>query len=131
MLEQVERLTGIKPKEAYADLGYRGHGIVKQDGGCEVILARQKRGVTPAKRKRQRRRAAIEPVIGHCKNDRKVGPRNWLGGKHGDCVNAIAMATGFNLRKILRKIFLWLLAKWLRWQIFVRPACFQPECRVF
>jgi len=131
VLEQVERLTGIKPREANADLSYRGHGIVKEDSGCEVILSRQKRGMTPAKRKRQRRRAAIEPVIGHCKNDRKVGPRNWLHGEHGDCVNAIAMATGFNLRKILRKIFLWLLTKWLRWQNLTHPACFQPGCPVF
>jgi len=131
VLEQVERLTGIEPKEVYADLGYRGHGITKEKDGCEVILSRQKRGITPAKRKRQRRRAGIEPIIGHCKNDRKVGPRNWLAGKQGDCINAIAMAIGFNLRKILRKIFFWLLAKWLRWQIFARHARFQPVCWVF
>jgi IS5 family transposase len=131
VLEQVERLTGIKPEEAYGDLGYRGHGIAKQDGGCEVILSRYKRGITPAKRKRQRRRAAIEPIIGHCKNDRKVGPRNWLSGRQGDCANAIAMAIGFNLRKILRKIFLWLLVKWFRRQNLTRPAYFQPECLVF
>jgi transposase, IS5 family len=131
VLEQVERLTGIKPREANADLGYRGHGIAKEDSGCEVILSRQKRGMTPAKRKRQRRRAAIEPIIGHCKNDRKVGARNWLGGKQGDCINAIAMAIGFNLRKILRKIFLWLLAKWFRWQNLTRPAHFLPVCWVY
>lgn len=131
VLEQVERLTGIKPREANADLGYRGHGIVKEDSGCEVILSRQKRGMTPAKRKRQRRRAAIEPIIGHCKNDRKVGPRNWLGGKQGDCINAIAMAIGFNLRKILKKIFLWLLAKSLSWQSLTSPAHLQPVCGVY
>ena len=131
VLEQVESLTGIEPQEARAGLGYRGHGIAKENGGCEVILSRQKRGVTPAKRKRQRRRAAIEPVIGHCKNDRKVGPRNWLAGKHGDRINAISMAIGFNLRKILRKILLRLLAKWLRWQSLTRPARFQSVCWVF
>jgi IS5 family transposase len=131
VLEQVKRLTGIKPREANADLGYRGHGITKEKDGCEVILPRQKRGMTPAKRKRQRRRAAIEPVIGHCKNGRKVGPRNWLAGKEGDSINAIAMATGFNLRKILRKIFLWLLARWLQWPSLIRPALLQPAGGVF
>ena len=102
-LAQVEKLTGITPGEAQVDLGYRGHGL--KNGETDIVLARQKRGVTPAKRKRQKRRNAIEPIIGHAKNDRKVGPRNWLQGKQGDKINAIAMAIGFNLRKILRKIF--------------------------
>lgn len=106
VLAQIKKLTGIMPREAQVDLGYRGHGLKDQE--TNIILARQKRGVTPAKRKRQRRRNAIEPIIGHLKNDRKVGPRNWLKGKLGDKINAIAMAIGFNLRKILRKIFLWL-----------------------
>src|ERR1019366_9367019 len=105
--EQITRLTGVKPDEANVDLGYRGHGIKGKD--TEIILSHQKRGMTPAKRNRQKRRNAIEPIIGHCKNDRKVGPRNWLHGKRGDQINALAMAIGFNLRKILRWIFLYLL----------------------
>jgi IS5 family transposase len=106
VLAQTVVLTGITPKEAQVDQGYRGHGL--KSGKTEIILARQKRGITPAKRKRQKRRNAIEPIIGHLKNDRKVGPRNWLKGTTGDQINVIAMAIGFNLRKILRKIFLWL-----------------------
>jgi IS5 family transposase len=109
VLAHIEELTGVKPDEANVDLGYRGHGIDAKD--TDVILAHQKRGMTPAKRKRQKRRNAIEPIIGHCKNDRKVGPRNWLLGKSGDQINTLAMAIGFNLRKILRKIFLYLLAR--------------------
>jgi len=99
VLEQIGKLTGTKPGEAHVDLGYRGHGI--KDSDTEIILSRQKRGITPAKKKRQKRRNAIEPIIGHCKNDRKVGPRNWLRGKSGDRINVLAMAIGFNLRKIL------------------------------
>jgi len=38
-----------------------------------------------------------------------------LRGKIGDQINALAMATGFNLRKILRMISLWLITKWLIW----------------
>ena len=103
---QIARLTGIHPKEVYVDLGYRGHDLGNEN--IKVILSRQKRGITPAIRKRQKRRNAIEPIISHCKNDRKVGPRNWLRGQRGDQINAIAMAIGFNMRKILRWIFLWL-----------------------
>jgi transposase, IS5 family len=111
VIKQITRLTGVKPDEGHVDLGYRGHGIRKKD--VEIILSRQKRGITPAKRKRQKRRNAIEPVIGHCKNDRKVGPRNWLRGQSGDHINALSMAIGFNLRKILRWLFLYLLSRWL------------------
>jgi IS5 family transposase len=106
VLAQIEKLTGIKPGEANVDQGYRGHGI--KDDSIDIVMARQKRSMTHAKRKRQKRRNAIEPIIGHCKNDRKVGPRNWLQGTLGDKINAIAMAIGFNMRKILRWIFLWL-----------------------
>lgn len=119
VLAHIEKLTGVKPDETYVDLGYRGHGI--QDKDIEIMLARQKRGITPAKRKRQKRRNAIEPIIGHCKNDRKVGPRNWLRGKLGDQINAIAMAIGFNLRKILRRIFLCLLSLYLLIQNLPSP----------
>ena len=106
VLAQIEKLTGTVPKEVYVDLGYRGHGLT--DDQTQVILARQKRNITPTKKRRQKRRNAIEPIIGHCKNDRKVGPRNWLHGKSGDQINALAMAIGFNLRKILRWILSYL-----------------------
>ena len=124
VIKQITGLTGIKPDEGNVDLGYRGHGIKKKD--VEIILSRQKRGITPAKRKRQKRRNAIEPIIGHCKNDRKVGPRNWLLGKSGDQINALSMAIGFNLRKILRWIFLYLLSRLLfrqnSWGLRLAPA---------
>jgi len=115
VLDQIEKLTGVRPDEAHVDLGYKGHGL-DEDQGTEIIVSRQKRGLTRAKRKRQKRRNAIEPVIGHCKNDRKVGPRNWLQDKLGDQINALAMAIGFNLRKILKAIFLWLLHRIFLWR---------------
>ena len=95
VLAQIKKLTGRAPREAQVDLGYRGHGLKDQE--TNIILPRQKRAITPAMRKRQKRRNAIEPIIGHLKNDRKVGPRNWLKGKTGDKINAIGMAIGFNL----------------------------------
>ncbi len=75
-----------------------------------------------------KRRNAIEPIIGHCKNDRKVEARNWLKGKIGDKINAIAMAIGFNMRKILRKIFLWLLEILLS---FFNPQKYQGQNDLF
>lgn len=114
VLAQIKALSGISPKEAQVDLGYRGHGIDATESETEIIFSRQKRGITAAKRKRQKRRNAIEPIIGHCKNDRKIGPRNWLSGVIGDQINTLAMAIGFNLRKILRQLFLcffWLFNK--------------------
>jgi IS5 family transposase len=114
VLKHIAQMTGVVPNEAHVDLGYRGHGIT--DKTTRVIVSRQKRGITPTLKKRQKRRAAVEPVIGHCKNDRAVGPRNWLLGKLGDQINALAMGIGFNLKKILRAIrdlFLFLFYDWL------------------
>lgn len=101
-LTQVSKLTGIIPKEAHVDQGYKGHNVT----GTNVIISRQKRGVTNAIKKRQKRRNAIEPIIGHCKNDREIGARNFLKSELGDKINTISMAIGFNLRKILRAILL-------------------------
>jgi IS5 family transposase len=106
-LVQIEKLTSVRPKEAAVDRGYRGHGL--EGGDTAIIIAGRKRGLGPAARKRLKRRNAIEPIIGHCKNDRKTGPRNWLKGKIGDKINAIAIAVGFNIRKILRILLLCLL----------------------
>jgi len=129
VLAQIEKLTGTVPKEVYVDLGYRGHGLT--DDQTQVILARQKRNITPAKKRRQKRRNAIEPIIGHCKNDRKVGPRNWLHGKHGDQINALAMAVGFNLRKILRWILSYLFDRGLLGEIARSLLLIQPDMAVF
>ena len=101
-INQVKKLTGVIPKEAQVDQGYKGHNVTEMN----VIISRQKRGVTKAIKKRQKRRNAIEPIIGHCKNDREIGPRNYLQKVLGDQINTISMAIGFNLRKILNAILL-------------------------
>jgi IS5 family transposase len=129
VLTQIEWLTGTRPKEVYVDLGYRGHAI--KDAQTQVILARQKRNVTLAKKRRQKRRNAIEPIIGHCKNDRKVGPRNWLRDKIGDQINILAMAVGFNLRKILRWILSYLFDRGLLGEIARSLLLIQPDMAVF
>jgi transposase, IS5 family len=101
-LQQVKKLTGIAPKEAYVDRGYRGHGLAEP---VKVWIAGAKRGVTVAIRKKLKRRNAVEPVIGHMKNDGRLG-RNFLKGTAGDAMNALLCGAGHNLRKILRRLAL-------------------------
>jgi IS5 family transposase len=48
-----------------------------------------------------RRRSAIEPVIGHLKEEHRMD-RNYLAHRHGDANNALLAAAGYNFRRILR-----------------------------
>src|SRR5262249_34821549 len=52
-------------------------------------------------RREMRRRAAIEPVIGHLKEDHRMG-RNYLTGRDGDRINAVLAAAGYNFSLLLR-----------------------------
>jgi IS5 family transposase len=105
-LDQVEEITGIRPKDDYVDLGYRGHG----EKECAVHMSRNKSVLKTAKLRRDmKRRSAVEPVIGHMKTDGLLG-RNYLRGSLGDKINAILSGAGHNFRYILKKLML-LLAK--------------------
>jgi IS5 family transposase len=104
-LEQTARLCGRERFEGdvFVDLGYRGHGY---DGPAKIHICGLgvKREENDKKlRKWRRRRAAIEPMIGHMKNDGRLG-RNWLKGEQGDRTNVILSACGQNLRLILAKL---------------------------
>ncbi len=68
--------------------------------GAQVFNSGQKRGVTCAIRRRLRRRSAIEPEIGHVKNDGHLG-RCYLKGPEGDAISVLLVACGHNLRKLL------------------------------
>ena len=48
-----------------------------------------------------RRRAAVEPVIGHMKSDGHLD-RNYLLGADGDKINAVLCGLGQNIRLLLR-----------------------------
>ncbi len=48
-----------------------------------------------------RRRAAVEPVIGHLKAEHRMG-RNHLKGRDGDRINAVLAAAGYNFGLLLR-----------------------------
>lgn len=56
------------------------------------------------KRQKFRRRAAIEPIIGHLKSDHRMA-RNFLKGFKGDEVNLLLAASAFNLKKWMRIYF--------------------------
>ena len=101
-IDQVERLTGIPVQRAYGDRGYRGHKVERE--GLDVIITHTRGIISPTIKREMRRRSAIEPVIGHMKQDGHL-ERNHLKGPEGDAINAILTAAGHNLR---------LLARWLR-----------------
>jgi IS5 family transposase len=103
-IAQTERLTGVTIERAYVDRGYRGHDADKS----RVFVSGQRRGVTPSIRREIRRRAGIEPVIGHMKEDGHLG-RNFLAGAAGDAINVVLAAAGHNLR-LLRAWLIRLLA---------------------
>ena len=98
-LEQVEILTDLRPELAFVDRGYRGHGVEN----VKVFISGAKRGVTRTIAKLLRRRSAIEPMIGHMKNDGRL-TRSTLKGTDGDALFAVLCGCGHNSRMILRHL---------------------------
>ena len=103
-LEQQQRLTGIILKNNFVDRGYRG---VKEVSGTKIIIPD-----TPAKnrtpyekqklRKGFKRRAAIEPTIGHLKQDHRLC-RNFYSGIKGDNINVMLTAAAMNFKRMMNK----------------------------
>jgi len=71
-----------------------------------------------------KRRAAVEPVIGHLKADHRMD-RNYLKGQDGDRINAVLAAAGFNFHLLLR----WL-AGFARLPSGGAPIARQPSARL-
>jgi IS5 family transposase len=86
--------------EAICDRGYRGKKEV--DGTIICIPDSPKKRDTKyqkeQKRKKFRRRAAIEPIIGHVKSDHRM-QKNYLKGFTGDEINLFLACSAFNLQK--------------------------------
>jgi IS5 family transposase len=108
-MKQVESLIPNKVGEAYVDMGYRGHDY---DGPVAVHVDKRRRGRTSEARWRwMKRRAAVEPSIGHLKSEHRL-ERNRLKGTAGNEINAILAAAAMNFQKLLRafwRIFLFYL----------------------
>ncbi len=98
-LAQVRKLCGQCIEEAYVDRGYRGHDKTES----VVYISGQRRGVTDRIRRCLKHRQAIEPIIGHMKQDGWLGC-NHLKGSKGDSVNVLLSCAGHNLRLILKRL---------------------------
>jgi IS5 family transposase len=88
----IAQQIGASLTKLITDAGYRGH-TSPQVKGLRVYTSGQKRGVTDQIKRELRRRPAVEPVIGHLKEEHRLG-RNYLAGKAGDATNAILAAVG-------------------------------------
>lgn len=122
-LEQVERLTGRLPKRAKVDRGYKGK---KQIGETEILIPSTPKKTDSYYQRRKaskahRKRAAIEPVIGHVKADHRLG-RNFYKGVAGDNINIMLAAAAFNFKRMMNKwksSSFWLYFRWLLQILFV------------
>lgn len=123
-LEQVKRLTGRTPRTAKVDRGYRGK---KQIGETEIMIpSPPKKSLNHYQRKKisnaHKKRAAIEPVIGHIKEDHRL-ERNYYKGVFGDNINIMLAAAGFNFKRMINK---WKSSFWLFVQTIFHDLFYLP-----
>src|SRR6202162_404327 len=91
------RLNGSTPMPVTAATMHR------QITSSKIYTSKQKRRVTPQIKREMRRRSAVQPVIGHLKEDHRMG-RNYLAHRHGDFNNAVLAAVGYNFRRLIRRL---------------------------
>ena len=106
VIAELEALTGIETRRIHVDKGYRGHNHQEKFrvwiSGQSLPRTRSGvRRVTAPIRREMRRRAAVEPVIGHIKAEHRMG-RNYLKGRDGGRINAVLAAAGYNFSLLLR-----------------------------
>lgn len=105
LLSQMENNFNYLPQEVVYDRGGRGKPNIK---GVTISTPKPLKKSASAYQKRKtrrkfRRRAAIEPVIGHLKTDFRMG-QNYLNGRNSPKINALLAATGWNLKKMMEKL---------------------------
>ena len=98
VITELEQLTGVETRRIHVDKGYRGHNHKEK---FRVWISGQARRVSRPIRREMKRRAAVEPVIGHAKAEHRMG-RNYLKGRDGDRINAVLAAAGYNFALLLR-----------------------------
>lgn len=122
-LEQVEELTGLQPRYAIVDRGYRGQN---QIGNTNVVmpknLKRESRYLKKKREERCRSRSGIEGLISHLKLDHRM-LRNYLKGAQGDKINTLLAAAAYNMKKWMARhrhlIFVFLRFLFFRTQVLV------------
>ena len=102
-LEQQQKLTGRVLKNNYVDRGYKG---VTNVLGTNIIIPKVKASDSPYQKRKLRygfrRRAAIEPRIGHLKSDHRLS-RNFYSGVFGDNINVMMAASAMNFKRMMNK----------------------------
>jgi transposase, IS5 family len=116
-LEQVNRIYGRKISILACDRGYRGQNI---SGNTKVVIPDVPKASDSAytkqkKHKLFRKRAGIEPVIGHCKSDHRLG-RNFYKGLFGDSINVMLAAAAYNFKRVMNLLFvlIQIILRWLK-----------------
>ena len=106
------------------DRGYRGKkkiGVTSvkiPEAGNKSMTTHEKR----IARERFRRRAAIEPIIGHLKSDHRLH-RNYLKGVVGDVINLMMACAAFNFLKVYPdSLFYMPQISWIYISVF-SPTC--------
>ena len=99
-----QRLTGIILKNNFVDRGFRG---VKEVLGTKIIIPNSPGKNRTAYEKQKlrkgfKRRAAIEPKIGHLKQDHRLS-RNFYTGIKGDNINVMLAAAAMNFKRMMNK----------------------------
>jgi IS5 family transposase len=105
LLEQMKINNIALPQELVYDRGGKGKSEIN---GVKIIIPSNPKKSDTASQKQQkrekcRRRAAIEPIIGHLKTDFGM-EQNYLMGKAGAQINALLSATAWNLKKYMEKL---------------------------
>lgn len=98
-LEQVAILTERPIHTAIVDLGFRGRSVE----GVDILHRGKAKRLTRTQWRWVKRRQAIEPIIGHVKDDCRMR-RCRLKGQMGDALHAVLCASGYNIRWLLRWI---------------------------
>jgi Transposase domain (DUF772). len=105
VLSHVADIRGSAPETAFCDRGFRGRKRV-DDTAIVLPESPSPKATEHFKRKARKnfgRRSAIEPVIGHLKNDFRLA-RNYLKGTVGDAINLLLAAAAFNCRKWMNAV---------------------------
>lgn len=126
LLDQMQDNLGYVPQEIVYDRGGKGQ---KQIGDTLISTPSKpfKRDSPYQKRKKRkkfRRRAAIEPIIGHLKTHFRMG-QNYLWGEKSPQINAYLAATGWNLKQMMKKLKQELLWLYYVWQQLLKKTSLQ------
>ena len=136
--EQAHRLYGRAIRIMAGDRGYRGQ---KMSGDTKIMIPDVPKASDSAYMKARkhelfRKRAGIEPVIGHCKSDHRLG-RNFYKGLFGDSINVMLAAAAYNFKRAMRlllRLFRWDLMRLMaegQWPVVTCNACTCAHARCF